>query len=79
MFITLVRLTICLMCIGRDYANNCKALKPEADVNIEREVNAGMLERVLYAVEKYSDRLKFVLFPSGTRVSEDFHLLRWTG
>jgi hypothetical protein len=38
------------------------------DVDTEREVNGGMLERVIYAVEKYSPKLRFVVYPSGTRV-----------
>ena len=57
------------------------ALKPEMDVNIEREVNAGMLDRVVYALEKHSSSLKFVVFPSGTRVcfpSLSREIKRWS-
>lgn len=45
------------------------ALKPEQNALEEVSSNRGMLERAVYALEKYSPKLRFIAFPSGTRVS----------
>jgi hypothetical protein len=45
------------------------ALKPEQNASEEVSSNRGMLERAVYALERHSPKLRFIAFPSGTRVS----------
>lgn len=45
------------------------AYRPEQDAEVEVAVNRGMLERAIGALNHLSPKLRFVVFPSGTKVS----------
>jgi hypothetical protein len=44
------------------------AYKQDSDPAAEVEVNRGMLERLIIALNTLSPKLKFVVFPSGSKV-----------
>lgn len=45
------------------------AYKQEQEMDLETKVNREMIERAIGALDALSPNLKFVAFPSGTRVS----------
>ena len=45
-----------------------EAHRPETDPEKEIEVNQKMFERVIVTLNRLSPNLKFVVFPSGTKV-----------
>lgn len=45
------------------------AYKQEQEPDVETKVNRDMIERAIGALDVLSPNLKFVAFPSGTRVS----------
>ena len=45
------------------------AYKQEQEMDVETKVNRDMIERAIGALNLLSPNLKFVAFPSGTRVS----------
>lgn len=58
-----------LLSIGDTSLLTNAALKPEQDADAEVAVNRGMLERAIGALNRVSPKLRFVVFPSGTKVS----------
>lgn len=62
---------------------NCSRLrsayKQEQDYDVETKVNRDMIERAIGALDILAPNLKFVAFPSGTRVSFYLQTPRYIG